>query len=133
MLQNVKDPDSLKFDDKDKANILQKQFCSVFTKEQSDNLPTLEMRTDKKIEHLHITEEMVRKEILTLNINKSSGPDEICPIMLINLVDFVANPLALLMNVTINNGTLPKDWKKAFVSPIYKKGARNHAENYQSV
>ena len=133
MLQNVKDPDSLKFDDKDKANILQKQFSSVFTKEQSDNLPTLEMRTDKKIEHLHITEEMVRKEILTLNINKSSGPDEICPIMLINLVDFVANPLALLMNATINNGTLPKDWKKAFVSPIYKKGARNHAENYRPI
>ena len=125
LLQNVKDLDSLKFNDNDKANIPQEQFSSVFTQEQSNNIPTLKVRTDKMIEHLQITEEMVRKGILALNINKSCGPDDISPIMLIKLVDFVSNPLALLMNASINNGTLPKDWKKAVVSPIYKKGARN--------
>ena len=133
LLQNVKDPNSLKFDDKDKANILQQQFSSVFTKEQHGNLPTLDTRTDKKIRHLIIIEEMVRKEIIALNVDKSCGPDEISPIMLIKLVDFVVSPLALLMNSTIDYGILPNDWKKAFVSPIYKKGARNIAENYRPI
>ena len=33
LLQDKKNPNSLKFDDKEKAEILQDQFCSVFTKE----------------------------------------------------------------------------------------------------
>ena len=133
LLQNINDTNSLKYDDKDKANILQEQFSSVYTNDQGENLPTMEKRTSERIEHLVITEEMVKKEILALNVNKSCGPDEISPIMLINLVDFVANPLALLMNATFNESVLPKDWKKAFVSPIYKKGARNRAENYRPI
>ena len=28
---------------------------------------------------------------------------------------------------------IPLDWKKAYVSPIYKKGARNRAENYRPI
>ena len=76
---------------------------------------------------------MVRKEILSLNINKFCGPDEINPLMLTELVYFIASPLALLMNKTLECGSLPQDWKKAFVSPIYKKGARNVTENYQPI
>ena len=34
LLQDKKNPNSLKFDDREKAEILQEQFCSVFTKEQ---------------------------------------------------------------------------------------------------
>ena len=53
--------------------------------------------------------------------------------MLIKLVDHVASPLAMLMNTSIKHGILPKDWKKSSVSPIYKKGACNIAENYRSI
>ena len=28
---------------------------------------------------------------------------------------------------------MPDDWKRAIVSPIFKKGARNRAENYRPV
>lgn len=76
---------------------------------------------------------MVRKEILKLNVNKSCGPDEVSPFLLIKLVDYLAKPLALLMNKTIQHGIIPNDWKKAFVSPIFKKGARNVAENYRPI
>ena len=33
----------------------------------------------------------------------------------------------------MEHGQIPKDWKRANVSPIYKKGARCKAENYRSV
>ena len=122
LLENVKDQDSLKFDDKDKANILQKQFSSVFTKEQVGELPSITNKTDNRIQDCAVSVEMVRKEILSLNINKSCGPDEINPLMLIELVGFIASPLALLMNKTLECGSLPQDWKKP-LSPIYKKGA----------
>ena len=133
LLQDKKNPHSLKFDDKDKAEILQEQFCSVFTKENPGATPTLKTRTDKEIRDLKIVEDSVRKEILALNINKSCGPDEVSPLLLIKLVDFVTSPLTMIMNASIEDGTLPQDWKNAFVSPIYKKGARNLAENYRPI
>ena len=126
-------PNSLRFGDEDKAEILQDQFCSVFTKEQPGSIPVLEKRTDKEIKCLEITEESVRKEIMSLNINKSCGPDEINPLLLIKLVDFVTSPLTSIMNSSMDCGVLPQDWKNAFVSPIYKKGARNLAENYRPI
>lgn len=73
---------------------------------------------------------MLRSEILSLNVNKSCGPDEVHPLLLIELVDSISKPITLLMNKTLQYGHLPQDWKWAFVSPIYKKGARNRAENY---
>ena len=73
---------------------------------------------------------MVKEVIKLLNVNKSCGPDEINPRMLLELAEQISAPLALIMNKALHNGTIPKDWKEANVSPIYKKGARNNAENY---
>ena len=76
---------------------------------------------------------MIRKAILKLNVNKSCGPDEIHPQILIELVDLVSKPLAFLLNKTMGEGCIPQDWIKAYVSPIFKKGARNKAENYRPI
>ena len=82
---------------------------------------------------INIAEEIVQKEILKLNVNKSRGPDEIHPQILIELVDLVSKPLALLLNKTMGEGCIPQDWKMAYVSPIFTKGARNKVENYRLV
>ena len=76
---------------------------------------------------------MFRNEILKLNASKSCGPDEIHPQILIELVDLVSKPLALLLNKTMDEGCIPQDWKMVYVSPIFKKGARNKAENYRPI
>ena len=33
----------------------------------------------------------------------------------------------------MDEGCIPQDWKMAYVSPIFKKGARNKAENYKPI
>ena len=76
---------------------------------------------------------MVEQMLALLNINKSCGPDEIHPRMLIELADLISGPLALIMNKTLREKQIPNDWKKANVSPIFKKGARNRAENYRPI
>ena len=60
---------------------------------------------------------MVRIKIMKLNANISCGPDKIHPQILIELVDIGSKPLAVLL----------------YVAPIFKKGARNKAENYRPV
>lgn len=134
LLETPNDISSLKQEDHEKADILQKQFCSVFTKEPEGELPEFQSRTDRVIKRIPITKDLVYKSILKLDDNKSFGPDEMHPKMLKELVDYIAEPLALLMIESLSTGVLPEEWKLAYVTPIYKsKGAQNLAVNYRPV
>ena len=132
LLQSPKDQTSIKYDNKEKAEILQDQFCNVFTKEPSQDLPEFAPRTEKHVE-IDITVDIVRKEIKSLNINKSIGPDEISPRLIKELVNYISVPITIIMKKSLADGYLPKDWRLAIVSPIYKKGAKNLAENYRPI
>ena len=96
-------------------------------------MPVRDKNTEVNLLNANITEEMVRNEILKLNVNKSCEPDEMHPQIFIELVDLVSKPLALLLNKTMDEGCIPQGWKMAHVSPIFKKGARNKAENYRPI
>ena len=69
----------MKFDEKEKANILQKRFVSAFNKETNAEVPVLDKKTEVNLPIINITREMVRYEILKLNINKQCEPDEMHP------------------------------------------------------
>ena len=83
LMEDNKDPESARFEDQGKANILQKQFSSVFTHEPDTDIPKLDKKTDASIYTLFVTNEMVREEILNLNVNKSCGLDNVHPRLLI--------------------------------------------------
>ena len=129
LLADMKDKDSLRFSDEEKANILQKQFSSVFTKEP---IPTITRRTNSVISELHVTEEMVL-HLSKINVNKPCRPEEVHPRMLLELAYIVAEPTDFIFNLIFEQEILPKDWKLAFVSPIFKKGSSSVAENYRPI
>jgi hypothetical protein len=41
--------------------------------------------------------------------------------------------LARLLEITMNNGTLPGDWRRATVVPIHKEGDRSLVTNYRPI
>ena len=135
LLEDNKDPESARFEDQDKANVLQKQFSSVFTREPDTDIPKLDKNTDASmiIYTLFLTNERVREEILNLNVNKSCGPDNVHPRLLIELAENLSKPISLLLNRSMEEGDIPTEWKSANVSPIYKKGSKNKAENYRPI
>ena len=53
--------------------------------------------------------------------------------MLKELVENITRPITLLLNKTMECGEIPDDWKHASVSPIFKKGVKNRAENYRPI
>ena len=53
--------------------------------------------------------------------------------LLQELVEEVAYPLALVMKKTLEDGSMPEDWRTANVTPIFKKGAKNNPGNYRPV
>ena len=111
------------------------QFCNVHTRRRTAVifLHWIRKPISMELASLCIAAQLVRQKILSLNVNKSCDSDEISPPLLTQLVDFVTDSLISLINAGLKQGILPLDWKKAFVSPIYKKGASNRAENYHPI
>ena len=65
--------------------------------------------------------------------NKSVGPDCVSGEILKLVGEAMTPYLARLLEITMNNGTLPGDWKKATVVPIHKGGDRSLVTNYRPV
>jgi hypothetical protein len=53
--------------------------------------------------------------------NKSVGPDDVPGDILKMGGEAMIPYLARLLDISISNGTIPGDWKKAIVVPIYKE------------
>ena len=75
----------------------------------------------------------VVKKLKGLNTNKSSGPDEINPKLISELAEILSEPLTILLNSSLRSGKIPKEWKTAVISAVFKKGSRNIAGNYRPI
>ena len=54
------------------------------------------------------------------------------PFFLKNLSDVLSIPLAILFNKSLTERA-HESWKKAFISPIFKKGKKSDPSNYRPV
>ena len=133
MLCNPDDPGTLRHSDEEKANILQSQFCSVFTHEPEGEIPQLESRICERLKRLVITHEWVLRALMKTNITKTCGPDELHPRILKELAVELAAPMTKLFNQSLFWREVLEEWKMANVSPIFKKGSRTVAANYRPV
>ena len=133
LLENKQDKNSLVFDDEKKANLLQKQFSSVFTKEPMENIPSIATRTETKVQHVEIKADKVSTKLKALNTNKSCGPDDIHPRLLSELADIISEPLAILLNLSVKSGKIPEEWKLANIVAVFKKGSKSLPGNYRPI
>jgi len=61
------------------------------------------------------------------------GPDGKHPQVLRELADVVAEPLSIIFERSWRTGEVPEDWRKASVTPIFKKGKKEDPRNYRAV
>ena len=82
---------------------------------------------------IQINEKGVLSLLQKLNPHKAAGPDNI-PAMVLNKCSFSIAPLlCTIFRSSISTGVVPEDWRKANITPIFKKGDRNLASNYRPV
>ena len=75
----------------------------------------------------------MKKKLLALKTTKSPGPDKIHPRALKEVATAIVKPLYWIFSSTMEKRKLPTIWKRANVSPIFKKGNRQLASNYRPV
>ena len=129
----VKADGTLTENDKEKAEVLNEFFGSVFTSEDVSNVPVFIHSNENILSDFSVREEEMRTRLRALKVSKSPGPDGIHPRILRELSDELAYPLTVLLNKSLVEGRLPTAWKTAEVRPIFKKGAKSSPGNYRPV
>ena len=133
---DLKDEDgSLVSTDKEKANVLNNFFSSVFTNEDTNQMPIFDIRYQgSPITEVVASKDRILKDLKNLNISKSMGPDGCHPRFLKETSDVICTPLETIFNKSFQFGEVPKIWKDANVSSIYKrKGDKSDSSNYRPV
>ena len=126
----LKSKGNLLTDAKSKANILLKQFISVFTKSTDNINPEVgKFYNTPPISQIIIDNNGVLKQLKRLDVHKAMGPDGIPNIVLKNCADEISQGLCIIFQQSLSTRTLPSDWRHANITPVFKTGDRHSAEN----
>ncbi|CAC5406401.1 unnamed protein product [Mytilus coruscus] len=119
-------------DSKGKSEILNTQYDSVFTTEDTKYMPNMGTNTTPYIRKLYIRSEGVEKQLKHLDPTKANGPDELPTRILIEAHCEIAPFLTKIYEQSYDSGEVPEDWRQANITAIYKKGDRSQAVNYRN-
>ena len=82
--------------------------------------------------HLYFNlNEEIYHQLSYLQSKKACGPGKIPVYFLRRTAPLIAAILFLIFQSSLNQGTLPSDWKTVNIIPIYKKGNRSQPSNYR--
>lgn len=117
------------------ANVLNEQFASVFIVESAptaleiDN-PNL---SQSLLQDVDFTVDDLTSRLSKLDSSKSTGVDGIHPRVLKECAAEFAKPLKLIYELSLRSGCIPRRWKLANVTPLFKKGSRLEPCNYRPI
>lgn len=117
------------------ASLFAEQFLKTYIREPSDTLPELppEKRNPNSLDTVSFTPALVEKHLLNLNSRSSPNLNDLHPHFLKQVASQLAPIMSNIMELSMDSATLPPDWKRATVTPIYKKGDKLCAENYRPI
>ena len=118
---------------REQAAVLNRFFSSVFTRTGGD-IPEKEKEPGTpEMTSVDLGEERVKETIQRLREDSAPGPDLIPNKLLIETVNEISRPLAILFEKSLRERRIPGDWRSAKVTPIFKKGSKAVPGNYRPV
>ena len=137
----IKDDDTLEFTDAGKADLMNSYFATIGLK-LSNSLPdpptncghsATNMSSDESeaplLTEAYISKPMVADKIKALRTKKSTGPDNIPPKLLKLAGDAIAPSLVSLYRLSTRNRSVFTSWKRARITPVFKKDDETHMGN----
>ena len=119
--------------DSSKANLFNQHFHSIFHNSTSlpniEDLPTMH----DSLHSITITIPEVYEALISLDVEKSAGIDNISPRVLQSCATAICEPLHHLFSQSLRHATLPSCWKIHKIVPIFKAGDANSVKNYRPI
>ena len=131
----IKEGAEIVFDSKEKADLFNDYFVNQSRINDSNcQLPLLTyFQSDKTLSIIHTTEREVLMLLEKVDISKACGPDGIGNKILKLSSNGIKKSFTNLLNLSFQKGEYPTEWKRANVSPIYKKDNHQYKENYRPI
>ena len=127
-------PDNIIISDStEKAEALNAQYTSQFTREPDDDLPELDNNPVSPMSDIQFTVPGIEKLLNNLNPSKASGPDLLPTRILKTVSKEIAPVLCAIYQQSYNTGHVPLDWQQANVTAVFKKGDKTNPANYRPV
>lgn len=128
------DDNSITDSDQEKCELFNKFFTSVFTKEDCTSIPMYQWDgCHLPLTDITITSAVVLDKLSHLNPTKAPGPEGWPIICLKESAQELCTPLSILFTKSLASSALPKCWKEAMITPVYKKGDRSYVGNYRPI
>ena len=119
----------------DKANLFNNFFAKQCTPISNDStVPVnINFETRERLSSLEFCVDDIVKIIRSLDQNKAHGHDEISIRMIKLCASSISKPLHLIFRNCLETESFPKDWEKAIIIPVHKKGDKQLITNYGPV
>ena len=105
----------------DKANILNRQYQSTFTQEDTDHVPSPTGSPYLDKEEIQVEKEGIRKQLQNADPWKATGLECIPARIQKDCASELAPILTIIFNGSLQEGSVPKDWRHANVTAIFKR------------
>lgn len=120
--------------DTEKAESFNQYFCSVFTPVIRNNESRQVSRSGiGEMDSINLSTRGIEVLLQGLNASKACGPDGLPNQSLQLCATSVAPYLKIIYNKSLEESSLPDDWKVGAIVPIYKSGPRSDVANYRPV
>ena len=99
----------------------------------SDKHPLMNSNQYPDLPSITVSYEGVLRLLSQLHPQKATGPEKIPSRFLKEFASDLTPMLTLIFQASLMQGTVPEDWKKALVVPVFKRGDRSSATNYRPI
>ena len=132
-LQN--DDGNLEHDPKTMADMLQKQYSSVFSDPQSEKkkAPNLNPVFHSTISEINITPKEVVKAIDEISADSACGENDIPALILKKCKQNLSQPIMILWKESFETGYIAKQYKTQVITPVHKKSSKADPANYRPI
>ena len=114
------------------VNVLKSK--ATIMKDYTWSKPTvLNTRTYKTFRFNKVTTADVCDHLKKLQRKKATGFDDLPSTFLIDSRNYISSPLCHIINLSMQNGVVPTEWKTARIVPIYKSGPKTAFDNYRPI
>ena len=119
---------------KETVDVMNSTFQSVFVKEGDGAVPGFAQRYNGvPLDDIDFTVQDIENILIRLKQSSAPGPCSIHSKVLKECAGSLALPLYSIFRDSLDTGIVPKIWKTAYVSPIYKKGKKSEPLNYRPI
>ena len=124
---------------KDLANAFNEFFTNIGTSVQNENGTTNTCsshhfdQVKSRFSFKTVSVSDVMKLLISLPCDKATGPDGVPAKVIPSIAHIIASPLTHIINHSLAKGVIPRQWKLARVTPIFKGGDNNIFGNYRPI